>query len=36
LEMSNKQVNTAIIMLKTNEDAVAAEKLLEKSEGVIE
>ena len=36
LEMSNNQVKTAIIMLKTNEDAAAAEKLLEKSEGDIE
>ena len=34
--MSNNQVKTAIIMLKTNEDAAAAEKLLEKSEGDIE
>ncbi|MPQ27470.1 N-acetylmuramic acid 6-phosphate etherase [Bacillus paralicheniformis] len=36
LEKSNNQVKTAIIMLKTNEDAAAAEKLLEKSEGDIE
>ncbi|MFB6499302.1 N-acetylmuramic acid 6-phosphate etherase [Bacillus haynesii] len=36
LEKSNNQVKTAIIMLKINEDAAAAEKLLEKSEGDIE
>lgn len=36
LEKSNNQVKTAIIMVKTNEDAAAAEKLLEKSEGDIE
>ncbi|MCY9369895.1 N-acetylmuramic acid 6-phosphate etherase [Bacillus haynesii] len=36
LEKSNNQVKTAIIMLKTNENAAAAEKLLEKSEGDIE
>ncbi|MEC0700825.1 N-acetylmuramic acid 6-phosphate etherase [Bacillus haynesii] len=36
LEKSNNQVKTAIIMLKINKDAAAAEKLLEKSEGDIE
>ncbi|MEC1475920.1 N-acetylmuramic acid 6-phosphate etherase [Bacillus haynesii] len=36
LEKSNNQVKTAIIMLKTNEDAASAEKLLQKSEGDIE
>ncbi|MCY7751743.1 N-acetylmuramic acid 6-phosphate etherase [Bacillus haynesii] len=36
LEKSHNQVKTAIIMLKINEDAAAAEKLLEKSEGDIE
>jgi len=36
LEKSHNQVKTAIIMLKTNENAAAAEKLLEKSEGDIE
>ncbi|TWM27263.1 N-acetylmuramic acid 6-phosphate etherase [Bacillus paralicheniformis] len=36
LEKSNNQVKTAIIMVKTNEDAAASEKLLEKSEGDIE
>ncbi|MCJ2148256.1 N-acetylmuramic acid 6-phosphate etherase [Bacillus paralicheniformis] len=36
LEKSHNQVKTAILMVKTNEDAAAAEKLLEKSEGDIE
>lgn len=36
LEKSHNQVKTAIIMLKTNEDAAASENLLEKSEGDIE
>ena len=36
LEKSHNQVKTAILMVKTNEDAAAAENLLEKSEGDIE